>query len=453
MALSGASLLAAPPGSHLHGNRQFTTRQNLWVEDFSLPNGTTADSGATAWSSNVTYDHAVFGVYNNEFEVNNISINGLGTWASAPISIAGKTNVQVSAAVRSAGSLENDGSVHTDYIRFYYKVDGGAEVLFSDLGGIINNNSTTDSTVLSTGAISGSTVQIIIRAKATATDEFYYFDNVTVMGASTCTGDAPVGLTATVSQQLTCYVTTVNLNGSSTTPGVTYNWTGPNGFTAATAQAQATAGGIYTLHVTNPANGCSQTLPLTVSQNIAPPANVTAANSGPLTCDVTEVTLTGSTSTVNAGFEWDGPNGYQSFTAQDVATDPGSYVLTVTNFDNGCTLPDTTTVQYNCAPARRMPNAADTVNSALDTNAAFTFNVYPNPFSEKAFIAFKSPNADVVTIQLYNNNGVSEKLLFSNRLSPNQPYQLSLGGLPAGMHYVVIRVNNHVYTRKLVSVK
>ncbi len=265
---------------------------------------------------------------------------------------------------------------------------------------------------------------------------------------------APVGLTATVNQQLTCLVTTVTLTGSSTTAGVTYSWTGPNSFTASTAHTQTSAGGIYTLHVTDPTNGCSQTLPLTVSQNIAPPANVTATNSGPLTCDITQVTLTGTTSTVNAGFEWDGPNGYQSFSAQDVATDPGAYVLTVTNFDNGCTLLDTTIVQYNCGPARRMPGTSDSVNSAVNTGGAFTFKAYPNPFSKNAFIEFKSPNADFVTVQLFNNNGTLEKLLFSNKVVPNLQYKLTISGnLPAGIHYFAISVNNRIYTKKIIAIK
>ena len=447
MALSGPCLPASPPGT-----RQTTTLQNLWVENFSLPNGTTADADTTsAWTSAVTYSHAVFGVYNNEFNVNNISVNGVGTWTSGPISIAGKINVQLSADVRSAGGLENDATVHSDYLRFYYKVDGGAEVLFSDLGGIINNNSTTNSTVASTGTISGATIQIIIRAKATATDEFYFFDNVTVAGTDACTANAPVGLTATVNQQLTCYVTSVNLNGSSTTPGVTYSWTGPNGFTAATAQAQATAGGIYTLHVTNPANGCSQTLPLTVSQNIAPPADVSATNSGPLTCDVTEVMLTAAASPGNTGFEWNGPNGYQSFFAQDIATDPGDYILTVINFDNGCTLSDTTTVTNNCSGLRRMTTAATaTTNSA---GSAFEWKAYPNPYREKAFIEFKSPESAFVNIRVYNINGAVEKMLINDKISPNQPYQLSLVGVPAGMHYIVVRLNNKLYTRQLLSLQ
>ncbi|MDO6429444.1 hypothetical protein Q4E93_02515 [Flavitalea sp. BT771] len=43
------------------------------------------------------------------------------------------------------------------------------------------------------GAPSGSTLQLIIRAKATATSEFYYFDNVKVAGVVQSTVNAVAG--------------------------------------------------------------------------------------------------------------------------------------------------------------------------------------------------------------------------------------------------------------------
>ncbi|HSC37852.1 MAG TPA: hypothetical protein VLD19_08280 [Chitinophagaceae bacterium] len=359
--LPGIALLAVPPADHLppwferpgvSATRQ-TTVQNLWVEDFDLPDGTTADAGSSAWTSAVTYSKAVFSVSNGEFKVNNISVNGLGTWTSGPISIAGKTNIQLSAAVRSAGGLENDGTPHADYLRFYYKVDSGPEILFSDMNGIINNNCTTDSTVYSTGAISGTSLQIIVRAKATATDEYYYFDNITATGESDCTAAAPEGVTANGSNQITCNTPQVNLVGFSSTPGVTYSWTGPNGFSASGAIVPVTAGGIYTLKVTNPSNGCFKLLPAIVSQNTAPPANVTAANAGPLTCTITSVDLVGMSTDTNVDYEWSGPDGYQSFSASDIATEPGEYVLTATNNANGCAVTKTTTVILNCSGQRK----------------------------------------------------------------------------------------------------
>ena len=378
LALSGASLLAAPPPrarSNMKNNRpvfpvnkQAFTLQDFWVEDFLLPNATTSDTGATAWTSSATYSKAVFGVYSNEFRVNNISVGDSGTWVSAPISITGKTNINLSATVHSAGGLENDATEHSDYIRFYYKVDNGAEVLFSDLRGIINNNSAAGITIHSTGTISGATVQIIVRTRATANDEFYYFDNITASGAAGCSeSDIPVQVSASASDRLTCNVTTVTLSGSSFTAGATYSWTGPGSFSASGTTVQTGVPGTYSFTATNPTNGCSKTIPVIVAQHIALPANVAAANAGPLTCTVTETTLTGSSSSPNVSYQWDGPDGYLSFSAEDIATEAGDYILTVTNDDNGCITKDTTTVLLNCSSARKIVAAPAVITA---TNVA-----------------------------------------------------------------------------------
>lgn len=449
------TLCAAPPG-HPAGIKKAWTLQDFWVEDFSLPNGTVSDTGSSAWTASVSYSKAVFAVSGNAFKVNNVSVNGVGVWVSAPISIAGKTGIRLSADVRSAvdgnGSLENDGTPHADYIRLYYKVDGGAEILFGDLGGNINNNSSTPTNVYTTSAISGSTVQIIIRAKATATDEYYYFDNVTVSGNGGCTdADVPAGVSAFSSDQITCYNTSVELTGASSTPGVSYHWSGPGGFSANTAITQAGAGGNYLLTVTNPANGCSKTVTAVVVQNTAPPANVNAANAGPLTCTITEVSITASSSDANVDYVWTGPDGYLSFSAEDVVSQPGDYVLTATNLDNGCAVTDTTTVLLNCSGERRITTADPTGAHAMAGD--FQWKAWPNPSKGKAFISFKSPAAGFVSIHVYGSNGMAEKQLFNNKATANQNYQLTLDGLPAGMHYLVLRINNKVYTGTLVSVK
>lgn len=361
MALSGVSLVASPP--HI---KPSTVPQDFWVEDFTLTDGTSSDAGTTAWTSSATYSKAIFGVYNNEFEVSNLSAGDSGVWISAPISIAGKTNVQLSAMVHSLGSLESDATVHGDFIRFYYKTDNGAEVLFSDLHGVIDNNSATGAAINTSDVISGSTLQIIVRARASAIDEFYYFDNVTVSGVAGCTAaDIPSDVSAFASDRLTCNVTAVNLNGSSSTEGALYSWAGANGFSATGAHTRVTAPGAYTFTATNPVNGCSKSVPVVVSQNTTPPANVVATNAGPLTCTVTEVALTGSTASAHVEFQWDGPDGYLSFSARDVASEAGDYILTVTNTDNGCTLKNTTTVLFDCSSARKavtVPSSDTTPN-------------------------------------------------------------------------------------------
>jgi len=532
IALSGTRLIAAP---HRPG-MPTDTLPTFWLESFTLPDNTRADSGLSVWTSTAPYSSAIYGVFNNEFKINNTNpYKGPVVWTSGSISIAGKSGIQISVKARSSadtgGWLEyDDSNIYdlqlADYIRMYYKVDGGAEVLFGDLRSNIKSNCG-DTTVYSTGAISGNAVQIIVRGRATAADEYYYFDNVTVAGNTACTVDAtasvsnqltctrdsvqlsggstttgatyswsgpnsfesaaqnpfiktpgvyavvvtapggctanasvlvsqnidyPGGVTANGSNQITCNTPQVNLVGASSTPGVTFSWTGPNGFIASGAVVPITAGGTYALTVTNPTNGCAKILPAIVAQNKTLPANVTATNSGPLTCTVSNVDIIGSSTDANVDYEWSGPDGFQSYSASDIVTTPGEYVLTVTNSSNGCYVTQSTIVANNCSGQRRITPAAI---PGVDTlSSGFEWSVYPNPVNDKAVVEFKLPESNFVKLQVYNNNGIAEKLLFNARVTPNQLYRLSLsGGLPAGMHYIVVQVNNKLFTKKLLFVK
>jgi len=140
--------------------------------------------------------------------------------------------------------------------------------------------------------------------------------------------------------------TDVDCNGDSTgsieitpsggTPGYTFAWTGPNGFTATTEDLSNLKAGIYNLTITD-ANGCSQVYPgiTTVGEN----TSITA------TFGLTDITCNagsdGAISVIVAGgaggytFIWQGPFGWTS-NAQDISgLVAGSYTLTVT--DNlGC---------------------------------------------------------------------------------------------------------------------
>jgi hypothetical protein len=197
-----------------------TTPMNMWQENFTSPDGTVSDAGITAWSETNSSPHGTFGVVSNEFKVNNITINGAGVWTSAVIGISGKANIAVSVDVRSTGGL---------------------------------------------GSLTGSTIMVIIRARATATDEYYYFDNVKVSGQAT----VDIQPVASAGQQLTCGQNTVTLTGNSSTPGVTYSWTGPDDFSDVASVTTITQAGDYTLTVSNPVNGCSSTAVIAVQQDLS----------------------------------------------------------------------------------------------------------------------------------------------------------------------------------------
>ncbi|MBS1564189.1 MAG: hypothetical protein JST39_07355, partial [Bacteroidetes bacterium] len=275
----------------------------------------------------------------------------------------------------------------------------------------------------------------------------------TATASVTLNNSAPAGVTAFSSDKITCTTQQIDLIGSSTTPNVTYLWTGANGYSANTATASTNRGGSYSLLVTNPANGCTKLTSVNVLSDTTRPANVFATNSGPLTCDITQVTISGGSSTPGADFVWNGPNGYLSFSAEDLATDPGPYVLTVTNLSNGCSVDVTTTVINNCKSERKaVGTPAEQAAATESSNGSFEYKAHPNPFSGQASVAFRTPVAAFVSIQLYNANGAVERTLFNGKTIAAHAYKLDITGrLSAGMHYLVMRVDDKIYTKPLVS--
>jgi trimeric autotransporter adhesin len=311
------------------------TTATFWSEDFTLANGTSSDAGTTAWSVATNPSTTLFSVLNNEIRISNSTTTGTGVWTSGVMNITGITNITLSAAVRSSiinNAVMNGTGDYADYIRFYYKLNNGAEVLFAEKLGIINNHSTTN-TPISVSGLNGTSLQIVVRARATGNDEFYYFDNVQAIGTTL----PSVNAVATATNILSCTNTSVALTGSSTTVGVSFNWTGPNNYTSTLQNPAVTTAGIYTLTVADPSTGCTGSDTALVSlNNTAPGASASA--SGALTCNTgSSATLSGTSATTGVHYSWTGPNDFTSTSQNPVVTIAGTYNLTVTNPVNGCT--------------------------------------------------------------------------------------------------------------------
>lgn len=318
-----------------------TSTSTIWLETFTQANGSTSGTTNT-WSITTNPSTMVFSVLNNELRATNSTTTGEGVWTSGVINIAGKTNVTISASVKSSvinGVLMNNSGELADYLRFYYKLNNGTEVLFAEKMGIINNHSTTPTTI-SIAGLNGTNLQIVVRSRATANDEFYYVDNVQVVG----TTQSSLTAVATATDVLTCTKNSVALTGSSSVSAVSYSWTGPNSFTSTVQNPSAPAAGIYNLTVTDPTTGCTGSDTALVSINNTAPG-ATAATTGALTCNTgSSATLSGTSSTSGVSYSWNGPNNFTSTTQNPVVSLGGTYNLTVTNPVNGCTSSASTVV-------------------------------------------------------------------------------------------------------------
>jgi gliding motility-associated-like protein len=161
---------------------------------------------------------------------------------------------------------------------------------------------------------------------------------------------------------LTCTLIQTTLNASASTgPEFSYNWTAsPGGNIVAdpnTLTPVVDAPGVYTLAVTNSLNGCVATSSVTVPENIATPV-VDAGATATLTCQTTSLALSGANGGGPASYVWTTVNGNIQSGANTLAplvNQPGTYTLTATLTDNGCTASDFVTVDIDTlAPAFTM---------------------------------------------------------------------------------------------------
>ncbi len=152
---------------------------------------------------------------------------------------------------------------------------------------------------------------------------------------------------------LTCAVQQVTLNATASSTGAnyTYNWTTPTGNLVSTQNPQqpiVDEKGVYNLLITNATNGCTQSASITVPEDVQLPTVEAGASVG-LDCDTQTNTLNGVGSSIGGNFTytWSTINGQIVSginTLMPIIGDPGNYVLSILNTQNGCSDIDNVTV-------------------------------------------------------------------------------------------------------------
>ena len=252
------------------------------------------------------------------------------------------------------------------------------------------------------------------------------------LSAGSCTATAttsvslnPLPTPVIVSNDPICVGANLNLTGSG---GVTYSWSGPNGFASTQQNPSITNvtlsnNGTYSLTVTD-ANGCSSTTSTLVTINAIP----TPVATGGSACENGNVILTASG---GATYSWSGPNGFTSTQQNPVINNAslnaaGQYTVIVTA-GGGCSGTAFTNVTITPAP---IPTA--TVSGAVCENGSINFNAGggtsyqwsgPNNFSS----TLQSPNLTnvsaaqngVYTVLVTDANGCSATATVSAVVNAN----------------------------------
>jgi hypothetical protein len=189
---------------------------------------------------------------------------------------------------------------------------------------------------------------------------------------------------------VSCAAPSLTLLGNSTTAGVFYSWTGPNGFTSSLQNPVVSNVGNYVLTVTNPTNGCSSTAIATITSSSAIP-NV-LAKGGTLTCNTMSVNLVGTSTTNGVTFAWVGPNGFTSNQQNPIVNELGNYTLTVTNPGTGCTASAIAVVNSNV----NQPGA--TANGGTLTCATPSLVLNANSFTTGSTFAWTGPGGFATSV-------------------------------------------------------
>ncbi|MEI6410795.1 MAG: choice-of-anchor L domain-containing protein, partial [Bacteroidota bacterium] len=204
--------------------------------------------------------------------------------------------------------------------------------------------------------------------------------------------------------ELNCNFATLDLDasGSILDPSGVYKWTASNGGHivngATTANPEIDKPGTYNLLLTNEDNYCTATASVVVTQNITHP-NAAAAVNGVLTCQFPQVDLSGQGSSQGPEFfyNWSTANGNivsGPLTLTPTVNQPGTYTLTVTNNDNGCTTTASTTV----TTSQTFPTA--NAGNPTDLTCAITQVILNgNASSQGAQYAYvwSTPNGNIVS--------------------------------------------------------
>jgi len=162
--------------------------------------------------------------------------------------------------------------------------------------------------------------------------------------------------------------TTGTISVTSSTPGVSYSWSGPGVVSGGTSNIPSiNAPGTYTVVVTNPANGCTATGTVLVTTFTQQP-NVSGSTGITLNCITTSGTITANSTTSGVNYSWTGPGVVSGTnTSTPTVNAGGTYTVTVTA-TNGCTKTATVLVTNNNTPPNVSLNSTLTLNCVPPTS-------------------------------------------------------------------------------------
>jgi hypothetical protein len=300
------------------------------------------------------------------------------------------------------------------------------------------------------------TTQNVSRANATPAMSGLY--SVTVTDSKGCVANSSVQ--ATVNPNPTVQTTTTEICAGSTlevnstpsggTPGYTYVWSGPNGYSATTqnvsrANATPAMSGLYSVTVTD-SKGCVANS--SVQAIVNPGSTVQVVTSEVCTGSTLEINATPIGGTPSYTYVWSGPNGFSATTQNIVRTNAtpamsGLYSVTVTD-SKGCVSNSSVQATVNPNPTIQATSNEVCVGSTLvitsTPNGGTPGYTYvwsgPNGFSATTQNVTR-PNVTITmaggyVVTVTDSKGCSATSAVSTTVNPNPAVVLSAPSVCAG---------------------
>jgi hypothetical protein len=302
------------------------------------------------------------------------------------------------------------------------------------VGGTINLQATGGVSYSWTGPGMGTTSgNLINRPNATFAMEGTY--TVAVTDANGCQNtttafidvETMVNPTASLVNSSVCVGQNLNLQAGG---GISYYWTGPNGFTSSLqnpirTSVSSAASGVYTVTVSD-AQGCKATASVTATV-ITP--NVTASNDG-AKCEGLPINFTASGGT---SYSWTGPNGFTSslqnptLSTTILPLSEGTYTVTAQVLP-GCSVTATTELTLLALPNVGISNSGPVCkddNVTLNASGGVSYSwIGPNGFSatgaNPTITSMNSAKTGIYTVSVQNASGCTATATTQVQLSfPN----------------------------------
>ena len=152
--------------------------------------------------------------------------------------------------------------------------------------------------------------------------------------------DTLAPLVSAIGTEISCQTPTGSISVQVDPITSTIQWTGPDNFSATSANPAVDLPGQYTATVTGP-NGCASTISTTVTADTTAPQ--LTISGGTISCSQPELQLQLSVSPGGSTIQWTGPQNFMSTELMPLVNTPGDYTAVATA-NNGCTATAMTTV-------------------------------------------------------------------------------------------------------------